>query len=772
VSDFIDITERSNEKIKILIIDDDEVDQLAIKRSLKSSNMFAEVSTSNSASEGLSLLQSNKFDCIFVDFKLPEMDGLELLDKIVSLNIQTPVLIVTSHGDERIAAEAIRLGAADYIPKSLLTPEGVYHSIRNALRLQHIKQERQKAEDKLRSTQNQLDLIISNSPMAFWNVDKDGVIQFARGMAYERIGLSPDNLIGKNIREAFKNFPRIVNKFKNALEGELVQSMDESNGLYFKSHYVPIYDENGSVAGVTGFAIDVTDRINNERELIKAKEIAENSVKVKEQFLANISHEIRTPMNGIIGLTNVLKKTNLAVEQQKYLNAIHKSADNLMVIINDLLDFSKITAEQFTFEQVEFSLAEQLSDVLELMDSKAEEHNDTLTLEISPAVPTRLIGDPLRLRQVFLNLIGNAIKFTESGTIKISVNILKDRPEEVVLEFSVEDNGIGIPAEKLHNIFESFNQGSNDTTRKYGGTGLGLTISKNIIELQGGTIAVRSQPNVGSKFSFTLSFKKLIEMISQNEPLPQPEKFNTENLKGLKVLLAEDNEINQLLIKTVLSDCQINTDVVGNGLEALKQFQQNKYDLILMDMQMPEMDGYEAIDKIRSLNSSSALVPIVALTAHASEEEIAKCLAAGADAYVSKPFEVDDLYHTIYRLTSKSASYNVTVDLRILEDMAGSNKEFLNEILAMYIQSIPESIEELTNLHEIGDYIGLKNSISELLDSINIISAYPLQNSLDKVLKTLQDNPYADKTLNQQLNKIFTECVEVVKLLKHQKSTT
>jgi PAS domain S-box-containing protein len=772
VSDFIDITERSNEKIKILIIDDDEVDQLAIKRSLKSSNMFAEVSTSNSASEGLSLLQSNKFDCIFVDFKLPEMDGLELLDKIVSLNIQTPVLIVTSHGDERIAAEAIRLGAADYIPKSLLTPEGVYHSIRNALRLQHIKQERQKAEDKLRSTQNQLDLIISNSPMAFWNVDKDGVIQFARGMAYERIGLSPDNLIGKNIREAFKNFPRIVNKFKNALEGELVQSMDESNGLYFKSHYVPIYDENGSVAGVTGFAIDVTDRINNERELIKAKEIAENSVKVKEQFLANISHEIRTPMNGIIGLTNVLKKTNLAVEQQKYLNAIHKSADNLMVIINDLLDFSKITAEQFTFEQVEFSLAEQLSDVLELMDSKAEEHNDTLTLEISPAVPTRLIGDPLRLRQVFLNLIGNAIKFTESGTIKISVNILKDRPEEVVLEFSVEDNGIGIPAEKLHNIFESFNQGSNDTTRKYGGTGLGLTISKNIIELQGGTIAVRSQPNVGSKFSFTLSFKKLIEMISQNEPVPQPEKFNTENLKGLKVLLAEDNEINQLLIKTVLSDCQINTDVVGNGLEALKQFQQNKYDLILMDMQMPEMDGYEAIDKIRSLNSSSALVPIVALTAHASEEEIAKCLAAGADAYVSKPFEVDDLYHTIYRLTSKSASYNVTVDLRILEDMAGSNKEFLNEILAMYIQSIPESIEELTNLHEIGDYIGLKNSISELLDSINIISAYPLQNSLDKVLKILQDNPYADKTLNQQLNKIFTECVEVVKLLKHQKSTT
>lgn len=638
--------------LQILVIDDDEVDQMAIKRSLGKTSMPNKVHKALNAAQGIKLLQEQEFDCILLDFMLPDMNGLELLERIRFMGVRTPILVVTSQGDEQIAAKAIRLGAADYIPKSFLTPDGVYHSVKNAIRLHRAESEQRHTEEQLLATQSQLNLLISNLPMGIWSIDSNGIILFASGMALKMVGLKPSKIKGKHIEQVYQGLPGILERMKKALAGETIQAVDEIEGFFFKSVNMPTIDESGTVTGVSGFAFDITDSVLNERELVAAKELAEQSVRVKEQFIANISHEIRTPMNGIIGLTNVLQKTGLDQEQKKYLKAIQTSADNLMIIINDLLDFSKMAAESFAFDFLDFSVRELGKDLQLLMQQRVEERGNSFTLEVDPAIPEVIQGDPIRLRQILLNLIGNAAKFTEKGQIKLIVDLKEDRDEDVLLEFTVEDSGIGIPEEKLEAIFESFNQGSNDTTRKYGGTGLGLTISKSLVELQGGTIVVRSKPMAGSSFSFTLAFQKKAQSEIVNEPEEVEVPPHVDARLPLHILLAEDNMINQLLINKVLGDWNMDIKIVDNGKLAIEMIEKEKFDLILMDMQMPVMDGYEAIQRIRAMEGENAKLPIISLTAHAAASELDKCLAVGADAYVSKPFDPAELYRTIQRLTA------------------------------------------------------------------------------------------------------------------------
>ena len=646
----LDNTQDFKDLLQILVVDDDEVDQMSIKRSLSKTSLSVQISTAMTGKEGLQMLQEKKFDCILLDFVLPDMNGLDLLHKIRGIGVLTPLLVVTSHGDEQIAAKAIQMGAADYIPKSFLTPDGIFHSVRNAIRLSKAEAQRKLTAEHLQATQSQLNLLVSNLPVAIWNLDKNGIVTFANGRVLEMIGLTPSLLAGHHFSKVFRNFPGIVERMQKALSGETVQAISEINSVYLQSLNIPMLDGAGNVTGVSGFTFDISDSVLNERELIRAKELAEQSVHVKEQFIANISHEIRTPMNGIIGLTNVLQKTLLDQEQKKYLKAIQTSADNLMVIINDLLDFSKMSAQNFILEQVDFCLRELIDDLVLLLQTRVEERGNVLKVDIDEHIPSFISGDPLRIRQIILNLIGNAIKFTENGEIILTVKVKDEQDENVKLEFTVEDTGIGIPEEKLSAIFESFNQGSNDTTRKYGGAGLGLTISKSLVELQGGTIVVRSKLHAGSAFSFVLTFKKQQATSSEIPPLAQKQEIEEPFELQLNILLAEDNQINQLLIQKVLKDWGMDVSTVEDGQQALELLNKEQFDIILMDMQMPVMDGYEAIRKIRSLDNAKAQLPIISLTAHAAASEIEKCLATGANAYVSKPFAPEELYQTIKRL--------------------------------------------------------------------------------------------------------------------------
>lgn len=388
-------------------------------------------------------------------------------------------------------------------------------------------------------------------------------------------------------------------------------------------------------------------------DTIREKERAQQSEKFKQQFLANMSHEIRTPMNSIIGLTNLLIKTNLDDHQQKYLNVIKKSSENLLVIINDILDLSKIEAGKMDFEKISFSLEDAIETVYHAMMFKAEEKKLSFSINIESNVPPFVVGDPTRLNQILINLAGNAIKFTENGDVTIDIREINRQGNVSMIQFSIIDTGIGISEESLEKIFDSFSQASSDTTRKFGGTGLGLTISKQLIELQGGTIQVKSVIGKGTSFIFTIPYPigdKAFERKSDNQ-----EDVNGTDLQGIRVLLVEDNPFNQMVATDTLSDLipDLEIEIAENGLIAVEKVNASHYDVVLMDIQMPEMDGFEATKRIRQMPDEKKATPIMAMTANVTPEEVTKCFESGMDAYISKPFETQDLLNKLGKLTKQ-----------------------------------------------------------------------------------------------------------------------
>ncbi len=401
--------------------------------------------------------------------------------------------------------------------------------------------------------------------------------------------------------------------------------------------------------------LDDTIRQKEIAELEKVK--AEQSEKFKQQFLANMSHEIRTPMNSVIGLTNLLMKSKMDQQQAKYLNVIKKSSENLLVIINDILDLSKIEAGKMDFEKTPFILEDCMDTVYHTMAFKSEEKNLLLEKLIDPSVPEVVIGDPVRLNQILINLTGNAIKFTEKGKVTIHAKELSRQDNVSIIEFSITDSGIGIPESQLNKIFESFSQASSDTTRKFGGTGLGLTISKQLVELQAGSIYVYSQVGKGTTFAFKIPY-----MIGSIADLTHAE-FNSEDTKGedlngLRILLVEDNAFNQMVAVDTLNDLisDLKIDIAENGIIALDKLKSTDYDLVLMDIQMPEMDGFDACLHIRNdFPPPKNQIPIMAMTANVTQEEVEKCYKSGMTAHISKPFDPQELLNKLGQLVLKSS---------------------------------------------------------------------------------------------------------------------
>jgi PAS domain S-box-containing protein len=400
-------------------------------------------------------------------------------------------------------------------------------------------------------------------------------------------------------------------------------------------------------------ALKKIEESNN--ELIEAKSIAEqkrhiaeDAVKAKQRFLSNMSHEIRTPMNAIIGFTNIILKSKLDETQKNYINAIKVSGDALVVLINDILDLAKVDAGKMTFEQTPFNLSVSISVMLHLFEIKIKEKNLELVEEYDKAIPQILVGDPMRLRQIILNLLSNAIKFTLEGKITISVRMIKEDAEKATIEFSLTDTGIGIPKDKLEHVFNAFEQAYLDTTSSYGGTGLGLAIVKQMVELQGGSMIVKSKVGKGSTFGFVLSFNKIQTQTQKHTEI----EIETQTvLKNVNVLIAEDITLNQVLIKLILEDFGCITDVAGNGKIAIEYMQKNKYDIILMDLQMPVMNGFEATAYIRKLMNSK--IPIIALTADVTSVDVEKSKAVGFNDYISKPIDEKLLYSKIVDLLKK-----------------------------------------------------------------------------------------------------------------------
>jgi PAS domain S-box-containing protein len=673
---------KANSAVKILLVDDLPENLFALELILANKNYTCV--KAGSGNEALKiLLHEQDFAIILMDVQMPEMDGFETVELIREVETLThiPIIFLTANMEDSVHIyKGYLAGAVDYLIKPLI-PEILKAKVAVFVDLylkthELLVQKEQMKElyidvnaQKLLSKYSLSLIEASHDPL--FAINLEGKITDMNNASEKIIGIQRKRLIDTDFFNYFTE-PQMARRVYK--EGFAKGSVADSpltlrhkdgkltdvlfNGAVYK-------DEKGTVLGVVIVARDVTEQKRIAKELNEAKMsaelatvvaldakfkaeraavIAENAVKSKQQFLSNMSHEIRTPMNAIIGFTKVVLKTDLTAKQTEYLTAIKMGGDTLIVLINDILDLAKVDAGKMTFEKTPFKLALSISAMLHLFETKIQEKNLELVKEFDAKIPEILIGDPVRLHQIILNLVSNAVKFTSEGRITVSVSLMSENEKEAAIEFRVTDTGIGIAENKIGYIFENFQQATGGTTRLYGGTGLGLAIVKQLVEKQGGTISVTSKINEGSIFSFILSFKKS----KADAKLVQETHDISETIKNIKVLVAEDMALNQLLIKTILDDFGFECDIAANGKIATEKLVANHYDIVLMDLQMPEMNGFEATEYIR--NTLHLEVPIIALTADVTTVDLAKCREAGMDDYIAKPIDDQILYNKIVGL--------------------------------------------------------------------------------------------------------------------------
>ncbi|MCX6670020.1 MAG: PAS domain S-box protein [Methanothrix sp.] len=541
--------------------------------------------------------------------------------------------------------------------------------------------DRKKAEEDLRDTTNFLADIIDFLPDATLVIDKTGRV-IAWNHAMEAMtGIKASDILGKGDYEYSEPFygerrPILINlvlqpqkeiedKYDHierrggALEGEAYMPNMKGGAVYLYGKAAVLYDPSGEVFGAIESIRDITDRKHAEEELQKAKDAAEKAAEAKAEFLANMSHEIRTPLNAVVGLTGLLLSADLTAEQRDYIETIRSSGNSLLAAINDILDFSKIEGGKMEIETQPFDMQSCLKASLDLVAAKAAEKRIALSYRFEDNVPLTVMGDVTRLRQVLVNLLSNAVKFTDSGEVAVLVaaKMLDFRQYEI--HFAVKDTGIGIPGDRLDRLFQSFSQIDSSTTRKYGGTGLGLAISKRLVELMGGRVWAESAPGKGSAFHFTILVKPAnIESIKSGAASGQPQALQRSNrTKPLRILLAEDNDVNQKVALQMLKRLGYHADVAANGLEVLKALESQPYDVILMDIQMPEMDGIDAAQRIRERWPNGP--KIVAITALALEGDRERLIQAGMDDYISKPIQIEELQSALEGMQMKDEAQDL-----------------------------------------------------------------------------------------------------------------
>ena len=516
-----------------------------------------------------------------------------------------------------------------------------------------VEEEQQKSDQRLRDQQFYTRSLIESNIDALMTTDPHGIITDVNKQMEALTGCTRDELIGAPFKDCFTDPTRAEAGIKRVLveksvtDYELTARARDGKQTVVSYNATTFYDRNRKLQGVFAAARDVTERKRFELELQLAKAAAESASRTKSDFLASMSHEIRTPMNAIMGIADLLAKTKLTPEQDRFVQIFRRSGDNLLNLINDILDLSKVEASQLDLERTGFSLSDHLEKVFEMVESRAKEKGLSLTCEIAPNVSNELVGDPTRLRQVLMNLLGNAIKFTETGSVTLKVERQQDNSVPTALRFTVTDTGIGIPTEKLPLIFERFTQADSSTTRRFGGSGLGLTISKRLVELMGGRIWVTSQVDMGSTFAFSAPFE-VWSAADRMEAAPVGA-HPTAPLPPLHILMAEDSPDNCAIAMAYLQDTPYRIDVAVNGAIACQMFMAGHYDLVLMDRQMPVMDGLTATRTIRAWEKTVGRppTPIIALTASALKGDRETCLAAGCTAYLSKPIKQDVLLQAI-----------------------------------------------------------------------------------------------------------------------------
>ncbi len=555
-------------------------------------------------------------------------------------------------------------------------------------------------------------------------------------------------------------------KFWQALEngdfkaGRFKRIRKNGDEVWMQATYNPVRSPDGKIDKVLQISQDITLEIAAEKAMQVAKEAAESLNHQKDSFIANVSHEIRTPIHAVLGFTELLLEQERDRQKISYLKSVKTAGDNLMFIINDILDLSKIEAGIIQMHAANFRLKQVVENVFSILHLNAKQKQLKLTYSISSGVPEYLLGDSNRLSQVLLNLLGNALKFTHKGKVELEIDFVEMQVDQHLIKFTVTDTGIGIEEDKLEKIFQRFSQADESISRTFGGTGLGLNISRQLVERQNGTMEVESKIGEGTKFTFSIPYPAGTKPEDQEPALEEDKVIFTTG----RILLCEDNELNQRLIEAILKEKKFTVDIAGNGVAGIELFKKNEYDLVLMDLQMPQQDGRETTRIIRhELNSP---VPVVALTANFLNIEREKCLQEGMNDYLSKPFKREELFEMINRWINKYRQekfsvrrfngYKAAVSLKHLEEMSDGNVEFQQEMISLFLENSEKSMKQMQLYFEQQELRKINSVAHQLKSSFGIIGAdLDLLQQLEEVSDPVETKKHL-RALKKQLSEIFT----------------
>ncbi|MDX2246082.1 MAG: response regulator [Bacteroidia bacterium] len=780
-------------KIRILLIEDNPADARLIHEYLRQvTHQRYHLVTADTLKKGRETLLTTKTDIILLDLNLPDSMGFDTFENFYSEFPLYPIVVLTSQNDEKLGLRAVKSGAQDFVSKDDLTPKYLTRVIRYAIERTQLQRNLYQAQQLAK---------IGN-----WDINLDTNEMTCSPIIYE--------IFEKKQGEEFKTLQdylvsvhpedqeEVARKLKKVFEDG--GSFEVDHRILFSDHRIKhaVFqgktqtDNNNQPERLVGSVQDITERKQIE-DLKQTNELNIRAIQLRQEFLAKTSHEIRTPLNPILLLTTILLDSSLSSTQREQLEAIKSAGETLLAVVNDILDLSKIEAGKIDFSHHGFNLRQVFDHVEDMMELSANGKGLKLIFNLDPRIPDRLVGDNVRLTQILLNLVGNAVKFTHKGEITIEAKLKKQTKEDAKIYFKVSDTGIGIPQDKLKVIFESFQQIENEDNRRQGGTGLGLTIVRQLVKLQGGNINVTSMVGVGSAFDFELRF----DLTLQEEGPKQDVVIDKSKVAGIEILLVEDNPLNQMVTKKLLSDWGIDIQIANNGKECIENLRAKNYDLILMDVQMPEMNGYEATRYIREqMEPPLRDVPIIALTANAFTGSDDECLRVGMNDYLSKPIEIDTLYTKILQHArtgkrkldagkdflyvngngtkisreeeSQKTPENMPIkqhtDLSYLQQISGGDETIIRKTIEKFLETTPEMLEKMSLQLDEGAYEELGRTVHKLKSSVAFMGITSIKETIlevEKIIKTHSDFPLLPRLIGKIREVIEQSFAELEKSL-------
>ncbi len=697
--------------LNVLYIEDDSVDQMAVKRLLKKEQLPINLTVAASIAEAEALIALHPFDVVLSDYLLPDGNAFDVL----SLDYPAPIIFLTGEGDEEVAVKAMKSGCYDYLIKDRelnylkilgITIFHAHSAYKNEERLKLLEYSIMNAHDTFAVAKRNED----KPAQALIIYQNDTFKRLFKHTAKKENPKLGDICV---LQEQFFDWTEAEKRLE---KGKSVSKMihyigDEDVSIYLDVAIVPILDDDEICTHFVLIIRDITDLKIQELKLQKAEQIASDARKSEEHFLGVISHELRTPVNAIVGFTNMLWDTSLSKTQKGYLEAVKASANNLLAMMNDFLDLSKIERGRIELTKNTFNLGQHLQNCVQIFHLNAQEKNIGLESEIADNLHQMVVGDPVRLSQILFNLVNNAIKFTEKGKVSVHAKMLVYDKEKMVIEMVVRDTGIGISAKGLEQIFNKYEQANDQIAASYGGSGIGLYVVKKLVDIQGGMIDVRSEVGRGTEFRVVLTY--------ENAAIPVEEvalkKRQITSLKGLRILAAEDDHLNRRILITLLDKWEATADVVDNGKKLVDLLEKNEYDIVLLDLQMPIMNGYETVAYIRETLQNDS-IPIIIMTAFVTNDRIIS-IREKINGCIQKPYEPASLFELILNYVSlnpenlDSMSDNQPLileeknyNLDYLRTISKNNHEFINEMIIIFIEQTDELLARLPEYLEAENY--------------------------------------------------------------------